>query len=336
MNKIAFVVDGNQELGMGHVIHSLALAEELKDKAEILLVTQSGKEIAAIWEEKGFTVYNVKNAKAKLKGLSPQIVVIDQLYVDSDFAEWVRYILGARLVICNCLSNDALTIADLVVAGDAMGLQNRRMKAPVYDRRDPRQFADYSSLWLTGPKYWVLRPEFLNYLSKVDFSHIIAGTIDATQITVSPNFSENLGDKIQKTQKQSHRILVRIGGVDQDLVSQIDSILGNFKVDIITNYQYGASEMAEKMVRADVVICTPGLTPFESLLVGTPVIIIPQNEEQELRYKPTLPLLSKDDIDKLPSIIERGEFIRPDSPVVQRMQIGQGKQEVVEAIEQWL
>lgn len=309
MSKIVFVVDGNAELGMGHVIHSLALAEELRDKADIVLVTQSGPEVTAIW--KGFTTYNTKNVKAKLKGIAPQVVVIDNLYVDSGFAEWVRFTLGARLIICNCLSNEVLTMADLVVAGDAMGLHNRRVKALVYDRQNPRQFADYSSLWLTGPRYWVLRRDF---------------------------------DKLypQVRAERAEKILLSFGGVNQqDMTDKVYSFVakGFDVVKLHHNLSHASdwlSNVSPTMQRADLVICSPGLTPFEALLVGTPVIIIPQNEEQEVRYKPYLPLLGKDEIDKLPGMIERGEFIRSDSPIVQQMQIGQGKREVVEAIEAWL
>jgi spore coat polysaccharide biosynthesis predicted glycosyltransferase SpsG len=305
MSKITFVVDGGSKLGMGHVVHSLTLAEELRGKAEISLVTCSNKMTMAMWEAASFDCQYAKTNKgrvSRLEAIRPQIVIVDRLEVDAGFAYWVRHGLGARLAIMNCITKDALTVADLVVCAfapgcDAYGPGNRRDRKMVYDST-----GDYPALWMTGPRYWVLRREF--YLAERD--------------------------------EEAISILVRIGGSDSKATaSAIKDVLAGQEVTVITSMDLSASDMVQTMIKARVAICSPGLTPFEALLVGTPVIIIPQNEVQRLAYN-TMPLLEKEDIGKLPSMIERGEFIRPDSPVVKAMQIGQGKHEVIEAIEAWL
>lgn len=299
--KIAFVVDGGPELGMGHVVHSLALAEELRGKADISLVTCSNKGIMESWETAGFPCHHAKTNRgrvSRLESIMPQVVIIDKLEVDVEFALWVRNILGAKLAVMNCMSKEAMEVADLVVCGDAFGLSNRRDKHMVYS-----QAGDYPALWLTGPRYWVLRREFQECLLHHE------GT--------------------------PQNILIRIGGINSgDLVDSIKTEVNlGIAVKVANSMELSAVQMAECMELADLVICSPGLTPFEALLVGTPVIIIPQTDAQRQAYS-TLPLLEKEDIGKLLGMIERGEFIRTDD--VRAMQIGQGKQEVVAAIEAWL
>lgn len=300
MSKIAFVVDGNSELGMGHVVYSLTLAEQLRGKADISLVTRSNKATMALWEAATFDCQYATTDKgrvSRLEAIGPDVVIVDRLEVDAGFAYWVRHGLGARLAIMNCITEDALTVADLLVGGDAFGLGNRRDRKMVCDST-----GDYPALWLTGPRYWVLRREFYD----------------------------------AERDEEAISILVRIGGADSETTATaIKEVLAGQEVAVITGIDLSASEMAQAMIEARVAICSPGLTPFEALIVGTPVIIIPQDEMQRRAYD-TLPLLEKDDIGRLPGMIERGEFIRPDSPVVKAMQIGQGKHEVIEAIEVWL
>ncbi len=300
VSKIAFVVDGGSELGMGHVVHSLTLAEELRGKAEISLVTCSNKITMAMWETAAFDCQYAttnKGTVSRLEAIRPDIVIVDRLEVDAGFAYWVRHGLGARLAIMNCITKDALTVADLVVCGDAFGLSNRRDRKMVSDST-----GDYTALWLTGPRYWVLRREFYD--------------VERGEEAIS--------------------ILVRIGGSDSEATATaIKDVLAGQEAAVITNMDLSASGMVQTMIEARVAICSPGLTPFEALFVGTPVIIIPKDEMQRRAYN-TVPLLEKGDIGRLPGMLERGEFIKPESPVVKAMQIGQGKQEVIEAIEVWL
>ncbi len=306
MTRIIFIAEGGPDLGMGHIIHSLALAEELKEKAEIILLTNS-QDVAAPWIAAGYECQYPKagRAKAMLKALMPQVVIFDTLYPDRKVMQWIKESLGAKIAVCNCMDDAAELLADLVVAGDAHGLENRREKKLIYDRFTPRQWADFTQLRLTGPRYWVLRQEFYDvYLRAVS--------------------------------RGSKDILMRIGGADNhDLSIAIKNVLGGLNVTIIEGHGYAAREMAREMADADLVICSPGLTPFEALLVGTPVIIIPKDEEQRSRYA-AIPLLGKEDIGKLPEIIQHSTFIRPTDSAVKRMQIGQGKHEVVQAIEAWL
>jgi spore coat polysaccharide biosynthesis predicted glycosyltransferase SpsG len=86
------------------------------------------------------------------------------------------------------------------------------------------------------------------------------------------------------------------------------------------------------MYEADLVIASPGLSAFEALCVGTPIIIIPQNSLQREIYKAHIAMLEKSDIARLGHMIENGDFVDPRDARIADLDIGQGISELVEAI----
>ena len=99
-------------------------------------------------------------------------------------------------------------------------------------------------------------------------------------------------------------------------------------VQIIHNLK----DVAEAMHRVDVVFASPGLSFFEALAVGTPVVGFHQNELQRDVYGGYLTTLDKSELFRLSSIIENKSFIFPDDPFVASMEIGKGKDELIHSI----
>lgn len=86
------------------------------------------------------------------------------------------------------------------------------------------------------------------------------------------------------------------------------------------------------MFDSDVVFASPGLSFFEALAVGTPVIGFHQNELQRDVYKGFLTTVDISELDKLPLMIKNKSFIFPDNPFVVSMEIGEGKDEFINEI----
>jgi spore coat polysaccharide biosynthesis predicted glycosyltransferase SpsG len=99
-------------------------------------------------------------------------------------------------------------------------------------------------------------------------------------------------------------------------------------VQIVQNLK----NVAEAMHRADVVFASPGLSYYEALAVGTPVVGFHQNEMQRNVHKEYLPTLDKSESFRIPSIIETKSFIFPDDTLIASMEIGQGKDQIIRAI----
>jgi hypothetical protein len=76
----------------------------------------------------------------------------------------------------------------------------------------------------------------------------------------------------------------------------------------------------------------PGFLFFEALVVGTPVIGFHQDELQKETYKNLLPTIDKKEIGRLPEILQNREFIFPSDPFIKNMEIGLGKNEIIEEI----
>ena len=86
------------------------------------------------------------------------------------------------------------------------------------------------------------------------------------------------------------------------------------------------------MSRQDVVFTSPGLSFFESLAVGTPVIGFHQNELQKKSYQEIIPTVDKENIGTLVSMISNKEFIFADDEVIKCMEIGEGIETIIEEI----
>ena len=86
------------------------------------------------------------------------------------------------------------------------------------------------------------------------------------------------------------------------------------------------------MYDSDVVFASPGLSFFEALSVGTPVIGFHQDDLQKETYKELLPTIDASELTKLPSMIKNKSFIFPSDPVVVSMEIGEGKDMILNEI----
>ena len=86
------------------------------------------------------------------------------------------------------------------------------------------------------------------------------------------------------------------------------------------------------MYKADLVICSPGASLFEALCVGTPIIAVNQNLSQKSSIEGLLPSLDKDQVSLIGDIITNTNYINPDSECIRKMEIGKGKNELVDYI----
>jgi spore coat polysaccharide biosynthesis predicted glycosyltransferase SpsG len=86
------------------------------------------------------------------------------------------------------------------------------------------------------------------------------------------------------------------------------------------------------MYSADLVIAAPGLSVFEALCVGTPVIVMPQNSLQKKTYEGFMRVLDKNEVNRLGKMIDNSDFSYPHEEHIMRMEIGEGKSELIEEI----
>lgn len=292
MKNIAFRVDASQEIGTGHVMRCLALADELKrrgaqirfvsrhmpDHLEALL-TLKGHEFKMVGGNQGDAVFDDlphaswlgssqrSDAKATLQALSGRSW--DWLVVDH-YALDIRWESALRQMVKNILAFD--DIADRLHDCDVLLDQN--LHADMNDRYADR-VPTHCQL-LLGPSYALLRPEFRKLREQ----------------------TEPRGGPIR-------RVLVFFGGVDADdftsraIEALIDIGIPDLQVDVVIGAQHPrmveiesecirrgfvchtqTDRMAELMAIADLAIGAGGTASWERCCLGLPAIIVSLADNQ--------------------------------------------------------
>lgn len=326
--KIAIITDGNNTLGMGHVYQSSTLAIELSKKldnqSKIFFITKSDQTVIEKLSETGCDVHQPPDDDAILNALvreAPDRVIFDKLDVSPLLAKQIKENISCKLIIFTNLT-EANQYADMtVLAGMGSNFKNVCDKDVVS-----------GAIHYYGPKYWLLRPEFLKYctmkkypLSSVKKIMLIFGAVDESNLT-SIVLNELLNMNID------FEILTVVGAAfehDEELNAiTVKNRSTKSKFQIVKNLR----NVAEAMYSSDVVFTSPGLSYYEALATGTPVLGFHQNEMQRAVHKEYLKTLDKSEVFRLRSIIENKAFIFPEDPLIASMGIGQGKDELIQKI----
>jgi spore coat polysaccharide biosynthesis predicted glycosyltransferase SpsG len=322
--KITFVTDGGLELGMGHVGQSTTFAKELREHAEVSFLTKSSERVVAMIRDAGFPVVALPDDDAifaHLAAAPPSVVVFDKLDVAEALARRIRTELPSGLAIFTNLT-DANAHAHLAVTAD------------IGSRFENVSYTDEKTGTLTyfGPKYWVLRREFYEYQRKrkappaaVTRALLIFGGSDPANLT-SVVLDELLG------MAAPPRIDVVLGahfGHDADVAAVLARRSPAAEAVLLHR---NIKNVAELMFAADLVVASPGLSAFEALCVGTPVVVIPQDALQGDTYRGFMRMLERIEASQLPGMLARKDFTYPADPAIARMEIGQGVGELVTRI----
>jgi spore coat polysaccharide biosynthesis predicted glycosyltransferase SpsG len=326
--KIAIITDGNNTIGMGHVYQSIALAVDLSRKmesgSEIFFITKSDRMVTDQLCETGLDVFSLADDKSILDFLkreAPERIIFDKLDVSTVLARDIKRTLKGKLVIFTNLTR-ANHYADLTVLAD-IGSNLRNL---CYKNKEGKATHYF------GPKYWLLRREFYEYgqrkrssSTRVENLMLIFGGADPSNLTLL------VLDQLL-SYEASFQILVALGPA-YSKIAEVNSVLlrhplCHSTVKVVQNLK----NVARAMFHSDLVLASPGLSFFEALSIGTPVIGFHQNELQKNAYKDCLPTVDKCDVSKLDSMISNRAFIFPDDPMVASMEIGRGKDEIIQEI----
>ena len=326
--KIAIVTDGNNTLGMGHVYQTMTLVTFLKKAdsgIDISFLTKSAEHVVTLLKSTGCEVNFYPDDDLifeALKKENPDRILFDKLDVSPALAKKIKEELDAKLIIMTNLT-DANDYADMTVLADiGSNFENIR-----------KESKDTGQIEFWGPKYWLLRPEFYEY-KKNKKSH--PSTIKNIMLMFGGadpcNYSSLVLNELLKLNSDFNINLI-IGSAFNNR-EELNEVIKNNKaalssVKILENIK----NVSEIMYNSDVVFASPGLSFFEALAVGTPVVGFHQNELQgDVYNKGTLPTLDKNDVHKIKSIIENKSFLYPDDAFIAAMEIGEGKDELINEI----
>ena len=263
MRKIYFRADAGAEIGYGHFVRTLALADMLKDKFECVFVTQNPteyqkNEMAKVcpWVAVPATEEKFPAFLEMLKG--DEIVVLDNYFYDTEYQRAIKN-KGCRLVCIDDM-HDKHYVADVVI-------NHSLSEKKLFD------IEPYTKLCL-GLEWALLRKPFLDDVY-INHSHRENNIV----ISVGGADPYNLNGKIIESIS---------GKIDYDklfVISGVATELSHVKVQGMEVYRnLSASEIVQLFSRAKFGIFSASTICIEALATGLPVYVGYYVDNQEEFY----------------------------------------------------
>ncbi len=278
MVNVAFRVDGGSEIGMGHVIRCIALAEAFPDEDKIIFISKFDRSVIKTLEKTGYNLisidddigYNeeVKLVKKLLHNNDTNIFIGD-IYssntsheVDENYLSEIKKIVDKTVLISPKTSLKLLS--DVVINGNVFA------KELGYDTTNE------DTKFLLGPKYALLRKEFQNLPhkkinEKVENIIITMGGGDPLKSTPKALKA------IDKTNKKDVHVDVVVGPAIHDQ-SEILKVIDRSCIE--TSMLYNPTNISKLMQKADLAISGGGSTLYELAATGTPGLVLLQADNQ--------------------------------------------------------
>lgn len=267
--KIVFRCDASPDIGLGHIIRCLAVAKELQKQNQIIFATTKDDMISYI-KEVGFKIIFKEKGETEekyLKGLNhivhPDIVVIDKKY-------------PYRIESLNNFkqNNIKIIMIDNICEGlsecDEIIFPNAHLDKGILKKYLPEKQINQVK---TGPEYVILRNEILALKDKITNNFYNPSNIVVTTGGTDP---EGILLKLIPWLKEMNlkaNILILIGQAfkyKNELEQLANNLPDNFYI-----IPYSLKEL----LKADIVICTFGVSIYEMVYLQIPTICISHSWE---------------------------------------------------------
>ncbi|MCD4679458.1 MAG: hypothetical protein K8S00_03630 [Bacteroidales bacterium] len=283
MRNILIRVDYSSNIGYGHIIRMLALAESLLEKEwqSVFLIKQF-EETTNLLQNNGFdiTFINpnisvnkeidiIKSLTIKHK-LNVVILDISNPYSFCSEYDYVHYIellkTNNYFVISFNEFYDNYQYTDIIVIP--------------YVNAETKLVSSFNdkSKYLLGPDYFILRPEFIDIEKNAVSKDVNTLFISMGGGNVS-EFTEKAIRAILKLEKPYHVkvIITSNAPFDYDLIYEAKRWYSG-EIELIVD----CCNMAGQMAFSDIAIINSGLTKYETLTMGVPTIVISNSIEHSV------------------------------------------------------
>ena len=264
--KIIFRANGSRDIGLGHIVRCLTLAEELKNRdssSDILFITghKEGQEVIA---KRGYRVVGTQTdeiLQIKELGGSGTLLITDFLDTDHAYMSRIKEIANLKVI---CIDNNThlkKIDADMLI------------NANVFDEGETKTIG--LTRYYLGPKYVILRKEFelahregKKIKDNVGTILVVSGGADFARQSLILNSVKTLrkiGEEIGV-----HLIIGPAFQYKNELNDLLSKTNRHFYVS------YNPPNLVDIMKSADMAITAAGITLYELATLGIPSIAIPQ------------------------------------------------------------
>ncbi|MGQ9629937.1 MAG: UDP-2,4-diacetamido-2,4,6-trideoxy-beta-L-altropyranose hydrolase [bacterium] len=270
MENLIYRVDGSKSIGLGHISRALALAGELKKFSEITFVMRDFPEGTERVRAQGYRIVPIPRDAPPIEEIGILTETISErrakgLIIDKKDNDYVYMSLVKRSGVIIWDFDDlgsGRSLADYVIDANLSPEEN------IADSGNTR--------YMLGPKYMVLNGSFTQYARK----RKSIGEVKQIMITMGGSDPQNLTSRVIRALDEVRgdiKTIVVTGGAFAHYDALQDT-LNNIRGDLILRFDI--PNMAELMYQSDIAITSGGITMFEAASLGTPAIILCQNEDQ--------------------------------------------------------
>ncbi len=250
---IVFIVTGNREVGLGHVYNTLLIANDILNHQITFLVDCDSQMAYEKIASKNYPVFMQKNENIidDIKNLNADIIINDRLDTSENYINQLKN-LGLQVINFEDLG-DGSKKADLVINA-------------IYPEKQVLEDHYF------GHNYFILRDEFIyskqkETISKVKNILITFGGVDPN------NYTKKVIESIYEyCNINTINIIVIAGFGYKEYCS-----LNKFKN---VRIEQNVTNISKYMFEADLIFTSAGRTTYEIASVGTPTIVMAQNERE--------------------------------------------------------
>ncbi|MFY0593238.1 UDP-2,4-diacetamido-2,4,6-trideoxy-beta-L-altropyranose hydrolase [Roseivirga sp.] len=254
MSSLKFRLDASPEIGLGHLIRSLSLADMLSDQFEITFYLKgTSSSIRSRVVGAGFQVHNIESEPDFFSAIDANdIIVLDGYHFDPEYQNTVKS-LCSKLVCIDDL-HQAPFHSDIII-NHAPGVSRNLYDVPT------------STRFCLGPDYALLRPEFLNKQA------VKEPEIPQMMICFGGSDFKNLTCQVLELMPEVKLKLIVIIGPAYIYLDKLNTVIQE-RQDLNIELKAGLDAMAmrRQMDRAKIHVVPASGILFESIAVGGTII----------------------------------------------------------------
>lgn len=254
---ILFVVIGNSIVGLGHVYNTLLIANDILNHQITFLVDKDSEMAFNAIKSKNYPVViqQKDDIIEDVRLINPDVIINDKLDTSQEYMQQLKK-QNYKVVNFEDLGSGC-EFADVVVNA-------------IYPEKHALQDHYF------GQEYFILRDEFILSTEKIVKKEV--KNILITFGGVDPNnYTEKVIRTINKYCYENNITITIIAGFGYE---KYDTIQKYKNVDIKQNI----SNISDYMIEADIIFTSAGRTVYEAASIGTPTIVIGQNEREMTHF----------------------------------------------------